>query len=99
MTEPFASGDWHVTAGKEEEFIERWREFMEWTRKTQPRLVSASLLRDTAEPRHFLSFAEWDHAAARDAWKQSDGFMQRFSACRKLCDDMRGSDYERVVAI
>ncbi|HEX9711019.1 MAG TPA: antibiotic biosynthesis monooxygenase family protein [Actinomycetota bacterium] len=99
MAEPFASGDWHVTSGKEEEFIARWTEFLQWTRKTQPSLTSASLLRDAEDPNHFLSFAEWDDAAARGSWKQSDGFMQHFSACRDLCDDMRGTDCDRVVAI
>lgn len=99
MKEPFASGDWRVIAGKEDEFVQRWTEFLQWSRKTQPHLVAASLLRDADDPSHFISFAEWDDAGARGSWKQSDGFMQHFSACRELCDDMRGADYDRVVAI
>jgi heme-degrading monooxygenase HmoA len=99
MEEPFASGSWHVTPGKAEEFITRWTEFLQWTRRTEPGLVSASLLRDNADPSHFVSFAQWNNAIARGSWKQSDGFMQRFTACRELCAAMGGSDYARVVEI
>lgn len=35
----------------------------------------------------------------RDAWKSSDGFMKRFVACRELCGDFTGGDYDRVVTI
>ena len=39
MDELFASGDWHVTAGSEDEFVQRWTEFLEWTRAEHPGLV------------------------------------------------------------
>lgn len=99
MTDQFASGTWKVTEGKADEFIERWTEFLQWARKTQPSLITVSLLRDTNDPRHFVSIAEWTDAASRKAWKDSDGFAEHFGAARALCDDMYGSDYERVVTI
>ena len=99
MSDPFASGDWKVSAGKEDEFIDRWREFLQWTRKTQPALISASLLRDADDPRHFLSFAQWSDEDARAAWKNGSDFSKYFSACRALCDDMQGSNHDRVVTI
>jgi heme-degrading monooxygenase HmoA len=99
MAELFASGDWYVMKGKEEEFIENWTEFLQWTRATQPEMVAAALIRDEVDPSHFISFAQWDDAGARNAWKNSEGFMERFSACRSLCDDMRGGDYERIVTV
>lgn len=99
MTEPFASGDWHVTEGKEEEFVERWTAWLLWTRETQPSLVEVSLIQDQGDARHFISFARWKDTGAREAWKNSEGFMERFSACHALCEDFHGGDYERVVAI
>lgn len=95
----FASGNWHVVAGKEQEFIERWTEFLQWTRAAHPALVSATLIREGQDQGHFLSFAQWHDAAARDAWKQDPAFMERFGACRSLCRDFYGGDYNRLLTI
>lgn len=99
MSEPFASGDWRVTPGKEDEFVQRWTEFLTWSRENHPGLVGANLLRDGEDASHFLSFAEWSDADARESWRQAPGFMEHFKACRELCEEMRGADYERVVVI
>jgi len=99
MGDHYASGNWHVKEGKEGEFVERWTEFLQWTRKDHPALVSASLIRDQGDARHFVSFAQWEDAESRGAWKQTPQFMQRFSACRELCDDFYGSDYEVAVVV
>ncbi|MBI4539390.1 MAG: antibiotic biosynthesis monooxygenase [Gemmatimonadetes bacterium] len=99
MAQNFASGNWRVTKGKERELVERWNEFLRWTRKTQPALVAASLIQDEQDETHFVSFAEWKNPAERDTWKRTAEFMERFRACRDLCDDFHGSDYQRVVTI
>ncbi len=99
MAEYYASGNWHVKEGEEQEFVERWTGFLQWTRKDHPALEAASLIRDQGDPRHFLSFASWEDPEARAAWKQSPEFAERFGACRELCDDFYGSDYERAVVI
>ena len=99
MAGQFASGNWHVAAGKEDEFIQRWTEFLNWTRETQPQLVYANLIRDSRDMSHFVSFAEWKSTEARDAWRQEPAFAEHFGACKALCDDMSASDYERAVEI
>src|SRR5437867_4400278 len=99
MAEHFASGNWHVKKGKEKEFVERWTEFLQWSRKTQPALVTASLIGDESESSHFVSLAEWEDARTRAAWRQSPEFTKLFGACRDLCDDFYGSDYHRTVTI
>ena len=99
MPDTYASGRWHVLPGREDEFIVRWREFLEWTRQHHPAMVDASLLREAATPGEFLSFSEWKDAAARDQWKQDPGFAEKMSACRELCERMAGKDYERVVRV
>ncbi|MGH3458284.1 putative quinol monooxygenase [Aeromicrobium sp.] len=99
MSNHFASGTWHVKEGSEEEFVQRWREFLEWTRAEHPAMLNASLIRNQTVPNHFVSFAEWADADSRNAWKQTEGFMQRQMACRELCEKMTGSDFDRVVSI
>src|SRR5204863_2230708 len=54
MAEHYASGNWHVQEGKEDEFITRWTQFLEWTREDHPALESARLIRDAGDLRHFI---------------------------------------------
>ena len=99
MSEHYASGNWQVTPGCADEFVERWREFLGWTRDNHPGLESATLIRSEDDPGRLVSFAIWASAEQRDAWKHSDGFMERFAACRQLCDDFTGGDYDRAITI
>jgi heme-degrading monooxygenase HmoA len=95
--EQYASGDWTVKPGSEGEFVARWRD---WIGKTTSGLAgfgSARLLRSTDDPRHFVSFSDWDDSSTRDAWKTSPDFAGGFSACRELCESFRGGDFEEVV--
>jgi heme-degrading monooxygenase HmoA len=63
----YASGNWTVKAGSEDEFVARWIEFLSESTKTAEGFRTARLLRDSDDPRHFLSFSEWADAGARDA--------------------------------
>lgn len=99
MAEHYASATWFVRAGEADTFVERWDEFLTWTREEHPGLDTASLLRSVKEPNRFVSLAQWRSGEARDLWKQSDGFIKRFGACRELCDDFIGDDYDRVTTI
>jgi quinol monooxygenase YgiN len=99
MAEHYASGTWQVKAGLEQEFVERWTEFLQWTRKDHPAMLAATLLRDRSVPGHFVSFAEWADEQSRSAWKESPDFAAHFGACRALCEHMTGSDYDREVSI
>lgn len=99
MAEHFASGTWQVKPGLEQDFVRRWTEFLRWTRQDHPAMLVATLLQDRAVPGHFVSFAEWTDEQSRDAWKRSPEFMGHFAACRALCQDMTGSDYDRAVSV
>lgn len=99
MADFYASGNWHVAKGKEKEFVERWTEFLQWTRKDHPGLQNAMLLQDAEDKSHFVSASEWDSADAREAWKKSPQFAEKFGAARALCDEMSSIDAERRVTI
>jgi heme-degrading monooxygenase HmoA len=89
----WASGNWSVTAGKEEEFVGRWGEWLQWSRDNIPGLRSATLIRDAQDERHFISFSDWADEESRERWKNSDGFREKFAACRDLCDEFQGGDF------
>jgi heme-degrading monooxygenase HmoA len=89
----FASGDWVVAQGKEDEFLRRWTEFLEWTKAEAPGLIEAHLLRDDQDPRHFLSLSEWSDEGSRDNWRSHADFRAHLDAARGLCDTFSNSDY------
>jgi heme-degrading monooxygenase HmoA len=97
--EHWASGNWTVTEGKEEEFIEAWRDWLRWSSQNIAGFVSATLIRDTDDPRHFVSFSPWQDGASRDAWKASAGFAEKIRAVQALCDDFRGGDYSLAASV
>jgi heme-degrading monooxygenase HmoA len=97
--ENYASGNRHVNACSEDEFIARWQAFITERAKTAPGFGSARLLRDADDPRHFLSFSDWADAASRDAWKASPEFERGLTSSRELCDESVGSDYAQAARL
>ena len=80
----YTSGDWHVKPGSEQAFIERWREFAEWTSVTIPGNTFAKLLENEADPGHFVSFGPWRDQSAVAAWREHPGFKDRVGRLREL---------------
>ncbi len=99
MADNYASGTWHVKDGRDEDFIERWKEFIRWSRETYPAMLEARLMRDRGTPGHYLSVSEWSDPASRDAWKQDEGFKTRMGACVELCENMKGADYDLAASL
>ncbi|MGP3949147.1 antibiotic biosynthesis monooxygenase family protein [Streptomyces sp. 7N604] len=95
----WASGNWRVAEGKADEFVDRWTEFLTWTREANPGFVRARLIRDANDPSHFVSFAAWRDGESLNAWSQKPEFAERVAACRALCADMQSSFYALVRAI
>ena len=82
----YTSGDWHVKPGSEEAFIERWREFAEWTAANIPGNTFAKLLQDDTDLRHFISFGPWRDHSAVSAWREHPGFKERVGRLQELLD-------------
>jgi heme-degrading monooxygenase HmoA len=95
----YASGNWVVTEGREEEFVRRWTEFLQWTRASFAELGSAHLIRDEETPGHFVSFATWKSVEALRVWRSRPEFAERMGACRALCDDFRGSSFSVAAVV
>jgi len=84
MAGVYSSGEWHVKPGSEQAFIERWREFAEWTVATIPANTFAKLLQDEADPGHFVSFGPWRDQSAVSAWREHPGFRDRVGGLQEL---------------
>lgn len=95
----FASGTWKVKEGSEDEFVSRWRDWIASSTRGVAGFGSARLLRDLGDPRHFLSFSDWDDPDSRRAWKESTEFAEGMAWVRELCDDFSGADYTEMVQV
>jgi heme-degrading monooxygenase HmoA len=99
MHEHYASGNWIVTPGRDSEFVQRWTEFLEWTRASASEFGSAVLIRDAEDRNHFISFASWESVEALRSWRSQPEFAAKLGACRALCDDFRGGNYLVVATV
>ena len=91
----YGSGEWVVREGSEEDFVERWTNFIEWSLDNAPGAVPGSfvLVRSTEEPRRFLSIGAWESQEAREAWGQMARMQELLSQCRELCEEVESHQY------
>jgi quinol monooxygenase YgiN len=84
----YSSGDWHVKPGREQEFVDAWRELARWSlAEFDPGW--GKLLRDKEDPTHFISIGEWPDDQVIEAWRASEGFKQRMGEIRQLVDEAK----------
>jgi len=83
----YSSGEWLVRPGSEEEFIEAWTTFVEWSLDNAEGAESFVLVRSTEEPRKFLSLGAWESQQAQEAWREMPQMQVILGRCRALCDE------------
>jgi heme-degrading monooxygenase HmoA len=69
--EPYASGRWLVNEGSEDEFVEQWTTFTQWSLDNVPGARSYVLLRDKTEARRFVSFGAFESEEAVTQWREA----------------------------
>ena len=89
----YASGNWHVKAGNEDEFIKRWKEFTQWSLDNVAGARSFTLLRNETDGSHFISLGEWEDADSRAKWRSTEQFPKLLGRCRDVCEDFVGGDF------
>ena len=89
----YSSGEWLVREGSEEEFIQTWTTFIEWTLNNAPGAESFVLVRSTEEPRRFLSLGAWENQEAMGAWQQMPQMQELLGQCRELCEEFEFHPY------
>ena len=91
--QPYTSGDWLVQAGQEDAFVEEWTAFTEWSLQNAKGAEGVTLIRDSGDSRHFVSFGAWADDGAVAEWRQSPEFGERLGRCRALCERFEAHDY------
>jgi quinol monooxygenase YgiN len=96
--QPYTSGNWIVSEGKENAFIEQWAAVADWCLANSPGARFFRLIRDSQEPRHFISFGEWEDFDSVSVARSRPEFLRLFRGCQNLCDQFSGSDYTAALA-
>jgi len=86
---------WHVDDGNQEEFVCRWAEWAEWSRR-QGLVEDALLLPDTEDPQRFVSFGPWESVAAIAGWRALAGYQERVDRLRQVIDGFEPRTLEVV---
>ncbi len=84
--------------GLEDEFVERWREWAEWSHRQGLR-AHARLLRDVESPGTFVSFGPWETIAAVRTWRGESGYHERVAALQELVERFEPRTLEQVAEI
>ena len=99
MGKPYSMGVWIAKPGLEEEFAAAWQAFADWSVRTIPGGMWATLLRDRTQTNRFVSFGPWDSLEAIEAWRSHAGFRERVGRIRELIDGLEPFTLEAVVDV
>jgi heme-degrading monooxygenase HmoA len=98
MGTPFTHTTWQVKPGREEEFVERWREWAEWSHR-QGLGARARLLKDVESPGTFVSFGPWETIASVRRWRGDPGYHERVARLQELVERFEPRTLEQVAEI
>lgn len=77
-----------IKPGREQEFVDAWRELAEWSTSQYGPRGWGKLLHDKEDPSRFRSVGEWPDERVVEEWRASDGFTQRLAKIRELLEGM-----------
>jgi len=77
---------WRVKEGREDDFVHRWVDWVEWSHREGLK-APALLLRDLESPQTFVSFGPWESVAAVANWRTLPGYHERVARLREVVDD------------
>lgn len=95
----YASGVWIVKEGREDEFKRRWQAGADGVSLEFPE-VKFMLLRDSGNPRRFVSLSEgWRNAEQIDAARNSPGFQASMEATSEVLESAEMSILELAIEV
>jgi heme-degrading monooxygenase HmoA len=95
MDEPYTHTTWHVRPDQQDAFVERWRNWVEWSHRAGFR-ARATLLRDVEHPETFVSFGPWESLDAVRNWRGAPGYQDRVNSLLEVVESWEPRTLERV---
>ncbi|MGZ4339160.1 MAG: antibiotic biosynthesis monooxygenase family protein [Gaiellaceae bacterium] len=93
MADLYTHTSWRVKAGREDEFVARWSEWVDWSHR-EGLAAPAILLRDLAEPRTFVSFGPWESLSAIRNWRSLAGYQERVARLSEVVESFEPRTFE-----
>jgi heme-degrading monooxygenase HmoA len=85
----YTCGTWIVKSGMEQDFIEVWQAFADWTSRDQVGAGAGTLLQNEADPSMFLSFGPWENLEVIAKWRSRPEFQDFVARARELCNEVK----------
>ena len=76
---------WLVKAGRENDFVQAWRDMARRTQEDYPR-TTAVLMHDRDVPNRFISTGPWDSLEQIEQWRASAAFTQGLDAMHEMVE-------------
>ena len=84
MGTPYTHGKWKVKAGREDEFVERWKAFGQFG--VDRGATGIRLLQDQGTPTDFYSFGSWGSADQIPAFREDPDFQRHVDGMQDLVE-------------
>jgi quinol monooxygenase YgiN len=82
----YTYADWLIHEGREDEFVEAWTRFVDWSLEGDSGALGGMLLRDGSEPRRFISIGPWTSAEAAQRFFTDPALQERSAPFRELAE-------------
>ena len=93
MTQPYIYAVWIVKPGREDDFVDGWRELSEWTSANAPGAGVDQLFQDEGQPSRFVSMRPWADRNAIAVWRSQLGYQERVGRLRELLETFTPADF------
>lgn len=95
----YTSGRWETKAGREQEFVDAWRELANWSSGNVRGSGTARLLQGIEDRTRFVGFWAFDDDDALGAWLGSPDVRRRLGALRDMVIDEEPGIFELRVEV
>jgi heme-degrading monooxygenase HmoA len=82
----YTYADWLIHEGREDEFVQIWTEFVDWSSGETDAALGGMLLQDSSDRRRFISIGPWRTAQAAYEWFQRPDLQTRSQALREVAE-------------
>ena len=82
----FTYADWVIHEGREDEFVQVWTEFVDWSATETDAALGGMLLQESSDPRRFVSIGPWRSREEAYEWFQRADLQERSAPLRELAE-------------
>jgi heme-degrading monooxygenase HmoA len=94
MGELYTAGIWTVQRGREDDFVNAWKELARWTIDNLSGSKWGRLLQNQDDQTRFISFGPWESGDAIEQWRASEGFQQHVERIQSMLEGFEPGTFE-----